>query len=306
MQKQKSVHSPLVSVIMPAHNAECFLAKAINSILAQTYHNFELIIINDGSTDKTQQIAAKFAKQSSKIKLISLIENKGESAAANLGFHQAKGEYIARMDADDVSHPQRLQKQVNFLNSHPDHILVGSQAYIINDQDQIIGKKEFPCTNKEIYREYGILHPVLHPSIMVRRSLLPWKDKLWANQAEPNDDYFTLFNLLNCGKFANLNEKLVHYRMHDSNKSMQDVKRKFINSVKIRYYAITKLNYPLSVNMIAKLLMQACFVLIMPESVTVGLYLVLRGMKPVNQAFPILKHLLKHQTINSKFNFSHF
>ncbi len=288
MNKQHSVYSPLVSVIMPAHNAELFLADAIDSILAQTYPNYELIIINDGSTDKTGQISQKYSQKSDKIELINLEKNQGESAAANLGFNQSQGKYIARMDADDISHPERLAKQVQFLENHPDHILVGSQAYIIDSHNQIIGQKKFPLHNQEIYQEYGVLHPVLHPSIMVRRSMLPWEDKLWANQAEPNDDYYTLFNLLKCGKFANLDQKLVHYRMHDNNKSMQDVKKKFINSVKIRYYAVTKLDYPLSLNMALKVLIQALFVLSMPEKLTIGLYLVLRGMKPLNQAFPNL------------------
>lgn len=286
--KQRKKTSPRVSVIMPAHNATAFIKPAIESILNQTFKDFELIVVNDGSTDQTAGVVRGLAKTDSRIKLISYKHNKGESVAANIGFVQARGRYIARMDADDLSHPQRLEKQVAFLNKHPRFVVVGSQSWIIDEQSKIIGQKLFPLKHKQIYQEYGFLHPILHPSIMVRRSLLPWSDKLWANEGEPNDDYFTLFHLLSCGRFANLKQKLVSYRMHGNNKSLQNIKAKFINSSRIRFYAMKHLGYPFSGKMWFKLLTQAVFVLTLPEWVTVGCYLYFRGMKPFDKAFPTL------------------
>jgi len=278
--------TPAISVIMPAHNAADFIAEAIESILEQSFSDFELIIINDGSTDKTYQIAKEYALQDKKIKVISYRKNKGESAAANLGFKKAKGKYIARMDADDIAHKDRLSKQISFLEKNKDYILVGSQANIIDEFGNIIGQKTFSVKNQDIYAQYGILHPVLHPSIMIRRSLLPKQDKLWAEQAEPNDDYFTLFTLLKRGKFYNLPEKLMSYRMHENNKSMQNIKKKFINSLKIRAYAVIKLDYPLYPRMILNALIQSIIVLSMPEWLTSGLFLWIKGMKPFDKAFP--------------------
>jgi hypothetical protein len=127
---------------------------------------------------------------------------------------------------------------------------------------------------------------MLHPSLMFRRSLIPWKDKLWANQAEPNDDYLTLFCFLRVGKFANLPEKLMYYRMHSSNKSMQNVKSKFLNAVSIRFYAWRHLGYHLSFSTVLKNIAQAGVVLLLPESLTISLFFWLRGMKSFSEAFP--------------------
>jgi glycosyltransferase involved in cell wall biosynthesis len=288
--------TPLVSVIMPAHNAQEFLAAAIRSILDQSFTDFELIMVNDGSKDATGQIARNFAEQDKRVKVISYARNKGESAAANIGFAKSRGQYLARMDADDIAHPDRLAKQVAFLNKHPEYIVVGSQAHIIDEFDKVIGQKLFPQSHSEIFQQYGILHPMLHPAIMVRRSLIPWQNKLWANEAEPNDDYYTLFHFLHAGKFANLPQKLMYYRMHSNNKSMQHIKKKFVNSLRIRQYAIQHLGYPIHASMILNTAAQAAIVLTMPEWMTVGTFFWLKKMKPFDQAFPVLAKI-KHQAV---------
>jgi len=285
---KKGKNLPLVSVIIPAHNAGKFITETIESILRQTYKNLELMIVNDGSTDNTADVIKQFLKKDKRVCWISYQMNRGESAAANLGFFVAKGDYIARMDADDIAHPERIAKQIDFLEKNPDYIVVGTQAHIIDGEGEIIGEKVFPTTHDEIYQSYGVLHPMLHPSIMVRRSLLPRRNKLWAEKLEPNDDYYTLFELLHRGKFANLPEKLMYYRMHEHNKSLQRIKRKFLNSIRIRFRAVKEFGYPLTVVMVVKMLAQAAIVLTLPEFVTAGAYLWLRGMKPFDKAFPVV------------------
>jgi glycosyltransferase involved in cell wall biosynthesis len=289
MKHTNSAHTaPTVSVVIPAHNAEAFLAEAIESILNQSFSDFELIVVNDGSKDQTLAITKSYQARDPRVKIVSYRHNKGESAAANLGFAKAQGKYIARMDADDIAHVDRLKLQVAFLDQHPDYIVVGSQAHIIDEHNKIVGKKLFPLTHKAIYEEYGNVHPMLHPSIMVRKSMIPWKGKLWANEAEPNDDYFTLFNFLKVGKFANLPQKLILYRMHSNNKSMQHIKKKFINSLRIRMYAVRHLGYRPSARAYFKSAAQTVFVLGMPEWVTLGTFFWMRGMKPFDQAFPFI------------------
>lgn len=276
---------------MPVHNAEQFVTAAITSIISQTYTNWELIVVNDGSTDRSRQISASLAAKDKRIRLISYRHNQGESTAANIGFSHAKGVYIARMDADDIAHPSRLDKQVAFLEKHPQYVVVGTQAFVIDEADVIIGSKTFPKTHQAIYHQYGVLHPMLHPSIMVRRSLLPDPNILWANQAEPNDDYLTLFQLLRQGKFYNLPAKLMYYRMHQRNKSLQQVKQKFINSLKIRYQAVRKFDYPLTTKMVTASIAQSVVVLLLPEWLVVGMFLWLKGMKSFDQAFPKVAEL---------------
>src|SRR6476620_6374719 len=122
--------SPLVSVVMPVYNARKFLAKAISSIISQSLANFELIIINDGSTDGSPEIINSFASTDKRIHVISNPSPLGKAgdAAKELGIKMSKGKYIAIMDADDTAMPNRLEVQYNFMEAHPDIFLCGSWA----------------------------------------------------------------------------------------------------------------------------------------------------------------------------------
>src|SRR5665647_1469233 len=122
--------SPKVTVLMSVYNSESFLAEAIDSILGQTFKDFEFLIINDGSKDKSLEIIKNRAKNDPRIRLISR-PNKGLVKSLNEGLAKARGEYIARMDSDDISLKTRLKKEVDFLDSHPDVGMVGSNYTII-------------------------------------------------------------------------------------------------------------------------------------------------------------------------------
>lgn len=279
MKKVKNHKKPLVSVIIPVYNGGQFIVEAIESILCQAYKNLELIIVNDGSKDNTLEIIKSFAKRyPKKIKAISYSRNKGESAAANMGFAASKGEFIARMDADDVAYPEKIEKQVTFMLSHPQVIVLGTQADVINEEGEIVGKKTFPTTYQTIYKAYGFYHPMLHPSCLFRRSSLPYKDKLWENTHEPNDDYYTLFGLLERGKFANLSESLVAYRIHAKNKSLQKARSKVFHALKIRIDAIRDFGYKPTFMAIAINFAQLVGAIVLPEHLIVPAYLVFRGM----------------------------
>ena len=117
---------PKVSVLMPAYNSEAFVAEAIESILNQTYTDFEFIIINDGSTDKTAEIIDEYAKNDSRIKFINNHKNQGLIAVLNQGLDLCTGEYVARMDSDDISMPQRFEKQVQYMDEHQEVGILGT------------------------------------------------------------------------------------------------------------------------------------------------------------------------------------
>lgn len=277
---------PLVSVIMPVYNAGIYLVEAIESILNQTYQNFELIIVNDGSTDQSGTIINFYLQRyPEKIKAYHLPKNWGESAAANYGFQKSKGEFIARMDADDIAKPEKIKKQVDYLLAHPEVIVLGTQAEVINESGELIGKKLFPKTHEKIYQLYGIYHPMLHPSCIFRRRLLPEKDKLWENTHEPNDDYITLFRFLNHGKFANLPEALVQYRIHQNNKSLRNAKKKIFNFFKIRWDAYRKFDYKPTSKAIFINFVQLMGTLVLPERLIVPVYMLARGMVSSDQSF---------------------
>lgn len=133
----------MISVIMPVFNEEKYLERAILSVLYQTFSDFEFIIINDGSQDDTLKIAQEFQKKDKRIKIINHAQNKGLVNSLNDGISIAKGEYIARMDGDDICVFNRFEKQIIFLKNNPEVKLVGSFIDIIDSEDNIIGEECF-------------------------------------------------------------------------------------------------------------------------------------------------------------------
>jgi len=287
----KIKREPLVSVILPAYNAEDFLVDSIESIISQTYKNFELIIINDASTDKTPQIIDSYKKNyPKKIKVISLTSNLngGGDRCANLGVAQAKGKYIARMDADDIAHPTRLEKQVEFLENNPKVVLVGSNAWVINQQGQVIGEKLEPSSPHEIYTSYFTFHPMIHPSCMIRREINEKKFE-YVIEYSANNDYNTFFRLLCKGHFfANIPEKLLYYRIHGKNDTFVHVKKKLLNTLKIRYTMVTQHGYNPTLRGVISTFAQATLLLI-PEKVLISLYFFTKGITKPNNIFSGVK-----------------
>lgn len=282
----------LVSVIIPVFNAEKYLAEALSSIFSQTYSNFEVIVVDDASTDGSWDIVKKFQKKYRK-KLVSIKlkknRGKGGEAAADVAYHRAQGYFIARMDADDIAHPQRLEKQVKFLQKHPDIAIVGSSARIINQDGTVVGKKEVLTQHEDIYAQYFTFHPMIHPTLMMRKSVLPFKTKLYHKELPSNNDYLTFFTMIHSGmKFANISESLLDYRMHGKNDSLSRVKKSFKNTL-ITRYTMVKAGYRPSLTAWVKCFIQAAVVLTLPESVTFTIYLITRGIFTPQQIFESVK-----------------
>lgn len=281
MKKINLRNNPLVSVIMPVYNAGEFLREAIDSILAQTFKDFEFIIVDDASTDYSWEIIKWFKNQHpKKIRVIRLTKNRnnGGDACANEGYKLARGKFIARMDADDIAHPKRLEKQVKYLQGHQNVILLGTQAYVINRDGNITGEKREPTNHTEIENDYFKYHPIIHPSVIIRRSLLPKRNYLYKIKYNANNDLLTFFELLNYGKFANLPEKLLYYRIHGGNDSLVDPKRKFANTFKIRMQAWRELGYKPTPVAVALTFIQLLISSTMPEKVITFLYMTWRGL----------------------------
>ncbi len=291
---------PLVSIIMPVHNAGKFLVPAIESILQQTYTAMEFIIVDDGSTDGSWKTIQSYRiKYPDRIKAFRTKKqlNEAGNGAMNVGLMKAKGRFIARMDADDMSHPRRIEKQVAYLLAHPDTILVGSQATVIDKHGKTIGTKRVPTDHDDIYNQYAIVHPVIHPSVMINRSLLPNPNKLYSCRFGINDDYYTFFKLLNYGKFANLEEPLIKYRLHGGNTSLVRLKHCFWNITKIRYEAIINLGYIAPWYVFLMILAQTMLIALLPEGVLRELFFYARGLKKLSIRFPNFRFHLSWTTI---------
>lgn len=240
-----TLDTPLVSVIMPVYNGERYLAQAIESVLEQTLSNFELIIINNGSTDNTAAILNKYAQQDQRINVLFHPEPLGHAgeAASNLANKHARGQYIAKLDADDIAVPARLEKQVAFLESNPTIFLVGSYLELINSEGKKVGVRTYPLTSEEIYREFYLRLPVGNPAIMYRNGVIEG-DFYQLRQKLFTDDYYSLFVHLHSGlSFANLPECLTRYRVHDRNTVFTNLRQKWAVNVAVKESFIHDFGY---------------------------------------------------------------
>ena len=157
---------PSVSVLMTIYNAEPYLKEAIDSILTQKFADWELIAVNDGSTDQSKEILSTY--DDPRVRVFTLPENTGRTPALRYAFEQARGEYIAVLDADDVALPERLARQVEFLDNHPEVVFVGSWAQIIDETGRITSTLEPPVNSEELRDCMGWSNPMVHSSIMYR------------------------------------------------------------------------------------------------------------------------------------------
>jgi len=203
---------PQITVLMPAYNAEKYICEAIMSVLRQTYTDFELLIVNDGSTDRTAQIIRAFSDE--RIVFIDKKENEGVAAALNTGLKIARAEYIARFDADDICYPERLEKQLRFLQQNPDYVLVGSDVdYMLDNGDHLFSFKCIAHTHEEIMQKMYFYCPFVHPAVMFRKQ--PVLDAGGYQQNGHNfEDYLLWTNLASTGRMRNLAEPLVKYRLN--------------------------------------------------------------------------------------------
>lgn len=204
------ISTPLISVLLPVYNCEKYVFEAISSILNQTYSNFELIIIDDCSTDTTLQICKSFKDE--RIIRIEKEKNSGYTSSLNYGIGIAKGKYIARMDGDDVSLPTRFEKQVDFMEANGDVVVCGSSFSII-ETDKLFILPEF---NEDIKVRLLYENCIGHPTVMLRKNTLEKHAILYNPEMEPAEDYALWVQLLAFGKLHNLKECLLKYRVHES------------------------------------------------------------------------------------------
>ncbi len=212
-------NSPLVSVVMSVFNTEKYLAEAIESILNQTYLHFEFIIIDDGSTDSSLEIIQEYAKKDGRIRVIVNSENLGLPRSLNKGIDMAQGVYIARMDPDDISLSDRFEKQINYLNAHPETFVLGGQLKCFGASDYISSN----VVEKEILRWQLLLNiPVIaHPTAMINKQSLISIGKYPENSLHAEDR--ALWNELYIHSefpISNLPDILYLYRIHESNVSI--------------------------------------------------------------------------------------
>lgn len=196
----------MVTIGLPFYNAEKYLALAIESVLQQTYTDWELLLLDDGSTDNSLSIAQSYAQKDSRIKVISDGKNKNLAARLNELPSLAQGLYLARMDADDIMHPARIERQLAVLGTHPEIDVLGTNAYIINDENAVIGTR-YPLTPENTLTR---VKSFIHPTIIAKKQWFlanPYDTK--ALRMEDAELWYCTFSKY---YFVRLNEPLLFYR----------------------------------------------------------------------------------------------
>lgn len=206
--------TPAIDVLVTVYNGERFIAQTIDSVIGQTFQDWRLIIVNDLSTDRTEEIIRSYAARDPRILLIQG-EHKGIAAAANIGLRAVTAPLVARLDGDDIALPERLQIQHDFLQTHPDVLAVGSDVYLIDENNKRLRRRKAPVGWQRIQDILQTRNCMCHPSATIRTSALQqiggYRDK-FRNSL----DYDLWLRISEIGKIENIAQDLLLYRRHAS------------------------------------------------------------------------------------------
>ena len=215
MQERSAASAPQVSVVMPVYNGEKYLAEAIESILAQTFSDFEFIIVDDGSTDDSLAIARSYESHDNRVRVIGQEQNRGAAHARNCGGDLARGKYIAAMDCDDISLPRRLEQQAGFMGAHPDIGMLGTSARSVDADLKPRLDLKMPCTHADIAFNIPLGWSIIGASLMIRR-------EVYRAVGGYNPRYKVVHDIEMAARIiprtrcANLPDFLYLYRQHES------------------------------------------------------------------------------------------
>jgi glycosyltransferase involved in cell wall biosynthesis len=215
--------TPTVSVIMPVRNGAAYLSESVASIRSQDFPSFELLIIDDGSTDGTPALLAAFAAADPRIRVVHQ-SPQGIVAALNSGIAQARAPYLARLDADDRARPGRLGRQVAFMAAHPEIGLLGTWAEVIDGAGNAVGRLAPPTDPAALARVLQRTNPFVHSSVMMRTALVRRLGG-YRSAFRAAEDYDLWLRLAEASGVANLAEDLVQYRRHAASETRRDAVR---------------------------------------------------------------------------------
>ena len=231
---------PQVSVVMPAYNAEKYIREAIDSILAQTFTDFEFIILDDGSTDHTAEIVRSYTD--SRIRFYQNEHNMGVAATLNRGLDLARGEYIARMDADDISLPERFSKQAWYMDGHPDIAVLATN---VENFGADIPAWSTSATSEALAVDLIFNCCLCHPTVMMSKRVLK-KDLRYDESYNGMEDYELWERLIQHYRFACVEEKLYRYRLHSGQVSAPKSEKQFERYLQLKKRILSRLSIDVS------------------------------------------------------------
>ena len=285
MTKYK-VRKPVLTVYMPVFNAQDYVGQAIESILSQTYSNFEFIIIDDHSTDNSWRLIKKYARLDKRIRIYRNKVNMGVSLTSNIAISCARGKYLARMDADDISFPGRLEQQIQYFQNHKNVSAIGGQCICIDPDNRIVGYKKFPFDFTKIMSMIFWAIPLQQSSMMINRSLLP-KNFIWFDQNKTSAEEIDLmFRLSTYGPMINLPDFLLYYRQLPDSLSHKNPKQTYFLTLKSRISALKNGFRPTTAAIIMNLV-QFGAVLVLPAPVILMAWNTIRGINNAHKEYPL-------------------
>lgn len=231
------VMNKLVSIVMPTYNAEKYLREAVDSIWQQTYENWELLVIDDDSTDSTLTIMDEYAKEDKRIRVLQG-SKQGIAAALNYGISQARGEYIARMDADDIALPERIEKQISYMEKHKDIGVCGTNFVIFDDSGLHINK-EMPKDNAEIAPALIFSNIICHPSVIFRKATI--ECGYHYDEHVVAEDYDLWLRMLPKVTFHTIQEPLMYYRANTDSLSHTKKRKMWLSAVENTQKAVMRI-----------------------------------------------------------------
>ena len=225
---------PIISVIISVYNAAPYITKAIQSILEQTYTDFELIILNDGSTDNSANIIKRINDR--RIIFLDDNTNAGAPARFNQGIEMAKGKYIAHLGADDISLPYRFKYQIELLEKNEDIGICGSDIILFNGKRKL-GKWYYPERHEEILVRQFFTVGFAHPAVLIRKNVLKDNNLLYSTNCFPAEDYEMWYRLLKVTRGYNIRKPLVLYRISDTQATAtkKELVQNFTDLIRERY-----------------------------------------------------------------------
>ena len=225
-----------IGVLMPVYNAEPYIKEAIDSILNQTYSNFDFYIINDGSSDKSDEIIRSYTDE--RIHYLVNDQNRGLVYTLNRGLDLIENEFIARMDNDDIAFPDRFEKQLKFMDSHQNIVACGSQVQYFGTSDII---PEYPLNHDEIKARFITANAIVHPTAFIRSEFINEQNIRYDEEHTYLEDYNFWLDVSRKGKLANHPEILLKYRWHGQNMTAEGTEKRQDRYKKIYHFILEEL-----------------------------------------------------------------
>ena len=229
--------APKASVLMPTYNDERFIRKAIESILGQTFGDFEFVIVNDGSTDDTARILAEYAERDPRIRVVTNERNLGIFASLNRGLEVCRGEYVVRMDADDIAMTDRLERQLAAMDAQPDVVALGGALTYIDAGGQDLDLTRRCAVGGSLLRR----SPMLHPTVVFRREVVEKNAVRYQGRFRPADDYYFWLELSRFGRLDAIDDIVLKYRISAGAARMRHLKRMLWGTVQAKALGLVRL-----------------------------------------------------------------